>query len=129
MDYIYAKYKYSGRIKLIRMLALLAVVVGLFCVGIHKIFGDAVSLGFNVFAWLVLIIGALLVLIIGYLEIYRQSDIGKLYPVIALTIGIIFILIVPAFETPDEQDHFGSAYDLSNTWLGYGDPVSDGVAS
>ena len=109
------------------MLAILAVAVILMCVGISRSIVNVTS-GIKVFSLIVIIGGALLVVCIGYLEVYKQLEIGKLYPIIALTLGIVFIFLVPAFETPDEQDHFGSAYNLSNTILGYGEPEVESLS-
>ncbi len=117
MNYIYTKYLYSNKLRLLRMLAIIVVAVALFIVGVNKM-----SVVPSVMAWIVVIIGAVLVVAIGFLEIYRQSDISKLYPIVAIVLGVFFIFLIPAYETPDEQDHFGSAYNLSNTWLGVENP-------
>lgn len=119
MDYIYAKYKYSNKIKLIRMLLVIAIAVTCFVVGGVRIFGhnpDA-GAGFRGYAWFVLIVGGILVLVVGFFEIYREIPIDKVYPFIAITLGIIYIVLVPAFETPDEHDHFNSAYLVSDEYM------------
>lgn len=129
MNYLYAKYKYSDKIKLLRMVAVVAVAIVCFVIGCVRIFGhnlDA-STGFRVFSWFVLIAVGALVIVVGYLEIYREIGIGKIYPVIALILGIVYIALIPAFETPDEQEHFGSAYNQSNIMLGVGNPYEDGI--
>lgn len=129
MNYLYAKYKYSNKIKLLRMVAVIAVAIVCFAVGGVRIFGhnpDA-GAGFVGFSWFVLIVVGVLVVVVGYLEIYRDIKIEKIYPVIALTLGIVYIALIPAFETPDEQEHFGSAYNRSNLILGIGNPHEDGV--
>ncbi len=119
MDYIYAKYKYSNKIKLVRMLLVIAIAVTCFVVGGVRIFGhnpDA-GAGFRGYAWFVLIVGGILVLVVGFFEIYREIPIDKVYPFIAITLGIIYIVLVPAFETPDEHDHFNSAYLVSDEYM------------
>lgn len=119
MDYIYAKYKYSNKIKLVRMLLVIAIAVACFVVGGVRIFGhnpDA-GAGFRGYAWFVLIVGGILVLVVGFFEIYREIPIDKVYPFIAITLGIIYIVLVPAFETPDEHDHFNSAYLVSDEYM------------
>ncbi len=119
MDYIYAKYKYSNKIKLLRMIVVIAIAVTCFAIGGVRIFGhnpDA-GAGFRGYAWFVLIVGGVLVLVVGFFEIYREIPIDKIYPFIAITLGIIYIALVPAFETPDEHDHFNSAYLISDEYM------------
>ena len=129
MNYLYAKYKYSNKIKLLRMVAVIAVAIVCFTVGCVRIFGHNIgaSMGFNIFSYLVLFGIGGLVVILGFLLIYRDVGIGKIYPMIAIAFGIVFIILIPPFETPDEQDHFGSAYNQSNVILGYGNPYEDKV--
>jgi len=120
MNYLYAKYKYSDKIKLLRMVAVVAVAIVCFAIGCVRIFGhnpDA-STGFRVFSWFVLIVVGILVVVVGYLEIYREIKIEKIYPVIALTLGIVYIALIPAFETPDEHTHFNTAYLISDEIIG-----------
>lgn len=120
MNYLYAKYKYSNKIKLLRMVAVIAVAIVCFTVGCVRIFGhnpDA-GVGFRGFSWFVLIVVGILVVVVGYLEIYREIEIGKIYPVIALTLGIVYIALIPAFETPDEHTHFNTAYLISDEIIG-----------
>ncbi len=113
MNVLYTKYQSSDNLKLLRMIAVIIVTVVLMVIGIRKEFIVP-----NVIALPVWLIGAMLVIVVGLLEIYKQLDIAKLYPIIAITLGLFFIFLIPAYETPDEQDHFGSAYNISNTWLG-----------
>lgn len=120
MNYLYAKYKYSNKIKLLRMVAVIAVAIVCFTIGYVRIFGhnpDA-GTGFRGFSWFVLIVVGILVVVVGYLEIYKEIEIGKIYPVIALTLGIVYIALIPAFETPDEHAHFNTAYMISDEIMG-----------
>ena len=117
MNILYTKYQSSDKLKLIRMIAVIIVTVVLMVIGIRKEFIVP-----NVIALPVWLIGAMLVIVVGLLEIYKQLDIAKLYPIIAITLGLFFIFLIPAYETPDEQDHFSSAYNISNTWLGLESP-------
>ncbi len=130
MKYTYAKYKYSDKIKLLRMVAVVIVAISLLIIGFVRTFNNNENAGtsFKVFAGIVLVACFLLVLVVGFLEIYKQTELGKIYPIIAITLGLIFVFLVPAFETPDEQDHFGSAYNQSNVYLDYGSPYDDNVA-
>ena len=102
----------------------------LLVVGYIKVFGNtsSTSIGRELFAGIVLVMCFVLVFTVGYLLIYNKLDIGKVYPIIAVTLGVIFIFLIPAYETPDEQRHFGSAYNQSNMFLDYGNPHEDGVA-
>ena len=121
MNVLYTKYQSSDKLKLLRMIAVIIVAIVLMIIGIRKEFIVP-----NVIAFPVWLLGAMLVIVIGLLEIYKQLDIAKLYPIIAITLGLFFLFLIPAYETPDEQDHFDSAYNLSNTWLGIDKPGEDG---
>lgn len=131
MNYLYAKYKYSDKIKLLRMVAVIAVAIVCFTVGCVRIFGHNLDAGagFRGFSWFVLIVVGILVVVVGYLEIYIDIKIEKIYPVIALTLGIVYIALVPAFETPDEHLHFKASYVIADEYLGEDNNPSIGVDS
>ena len=43
-----------------------------------------------------------------------KMKIEKLYVIIALIFGILFLILTPPFESPDENSHFKKAYQISN---------------
>ena len=89
MNVLYTKYQSSDNLKLLRMITVIIVTVVLMVIGIRKAFivPNAIALP----VWL---IGAMLVIVVGLLEIYKQLDIAKLYPIIAITLGLFFIFFV-----------------------------------
>lgn len=126
MKAFYYKYKCSNKIRFMRMAVVLIAAIALFIIGYNKIFGDAnVGNAYRTFSLIVLIIGALLVLLVGFLEIYKELEIEKIFPIVVITFGLVFTFLIPAFETPDEREHFGAAYNQSNYYLDYGDPYED----
>lgn len=120
VNYLYAKYKYSDKIKLLRMTAVVIIAAACFTLGANRIFmfNPNAGEGFRGFVWLVLVVGTVLVITVGYLEIYKDPDISRLYPIIAITFGLIYIVMIPANETPDEKAHFHNAYLLADNFLG-----------
>lgn len=44
----------------------------------------------------------------------KEISIEKLFVVIGLIVGCIFIYIIPPFQSPDEDSHFKKAYSISN---------------
>ena len=73
---------------------------------------------FSVQVVLTLVIGSLLLLVTGYLLIFRRWSIGKIYPLTALLLGVLYMIALPVYSKPDEMAHFDTAYELSNAWLG-----------
>lgn len=65
-----------------------------------------------------LVLGTILVIVVGYLALVKKCKIEQIYPVIGLTLGIIYILVIPTFAAPDEGYHFSAAYNLSNKIMG-----------
>jgi uncharacterized membrane protein len=98
--------------------ALCAVLLGIY--GGNKILGNITSGGsaYICFAKVCLIAGALLILLVSAMAIYRHTAIEKLYPMMAMVLGILYIFLIPPLAAPDEAAHFGSAYDLASEWLG-----------
>ena len=43
-----------------------------------------------------------------------KMRIEKLYVIIALIFGVLFLVLTPPFESPDENSHFKKAYQISN---------------
>ena len=129
MEKLYARYKNDDKLKIIRIVLVSLIAILLLAVGFVKIIGNIERVRdggyFISFAWVILIVCFALLVIVGFLEIYENTDIGKLYPIIAITFGLIFVFLIPAYETPDEQDHFGNAYNISNRILNYGNPYND----
>ena len=49
------------------------------------------------------------------LEINKKGiSIEKLFVVIGLIVGCMFIYIIPPFQSPDEDSHFKKAYSIAN---------------
>lgn len=114
----------------LKLLILVVVDLVLLTVGYSKVFENisSTSTSRDFLAGSVILVCFLLMLVVGGLLIYKPIGIGKMYPIIAITLGMVFVFLIPAYETPDEQRHFGSAYNRSNMILDYGDPYKDGVA-
>ena len=120
LNYLYVKYKYSDKIKLLRMIAVIIIAIACFILGSNRIFyfNPDAGEGFRGFTWVVLAVGTVIVVVVGFLEIYRDLDISRLYMIIAITFGLLYIVIIPANETPDEKAHFHSAYIIADNILG-----------
>lgn len=69
-------------------------------------------------SWITMILGIVLVGVVSYLTLVRKKEIHQVYPIVGLVLGIIFILVIPIYGTPDETFHFDAAYNLSNRMLG-----------
>ncbi len=81
---------------------------------------------FSFATYATLIVGALAVIAAAYFGFWKQWPVEKVYPVVALLLGTIFILVMPAYSKPDENAHFGNAYDLSNKIMGV-EEASEGM--
>ena len=53
-------------------------------------------------------------LLLDYLLIFRSPTIWKIYLVMGVYFGVMFVLLIPTGCTPDEIEHFDSTYELSN---------------
>ena len=51
----------------------------------------------------------------------------KVYPVIALVVGLIYMVNLPVYTIPDEPNHLWKAYGISNHLLGISNEERDGV--
>lgn len=70
-----------------------------------------------IFAMIVL---AIFGCIMYYLIFIRENTkVEILYLVCAIVLGGLFFVFMPEFETPDEQRHIQTAYNVSNMFLGY----------
>lgn len=68
----------------------------------------------------VTLISILLIVVYCLIFIVKNVKIEYLFLVIASFMMVIFLLIMPEYETPDETGHLGTAYDVSNHLMGYG---------
>ena len=67
----------------------------------------------------------LLLLFMTYIYIRRaniKERLHKVYFVMGIAIGVMFMIIIPIFCAPDEIFHFKDAYHVSNVILGIHDP-------
>lgn len=55
---------------------------------------------------------------IVYSGFYRKEKIEKIFVPVVIVWGIIYMIILPPFSSPDEPIHFGTAYKISNEMLG-----------
>lgn len=55
---------------------------------------------------------------IVYFGFYRKEKIEKIFVPVVIVWGIIYMIILPPFSSPDEPIHFGTAYKISNEMLG-----------
>lgn len=60
-----------------------------------------------------IIIFLLIVFVILFFSVFRAKNIYKKFAVLSLTIGIIFLFVVPPCTVPDEWRHFVRAYDIT----------------
>lgn len=65
------------------------------------------------------ILGLFIVAMYYLIFIRKNVKIELLYLVCAVALGGLFFVFIPEFETPDEQRHIHTAYNVSNMILGY----------
>ncbi len=65
------------------------------------------------------ILGLFIVFMYYLIFIRKNVKIELLYLVCAVALGGLFFVFIPEFETPDEQRHIHTAYNVSNMILGY----------
>ena len=53
-----------------------------------------------------------------YLTFINNIQLHVIYLIIGLSLGIVFMTIIPAYQVPDEPNHLFTAYELSNKILG-----------
>lgn len=56
-----------------------------------------------------------------------NSCLHKVYMVAALGLGLMYMIIVPAYRVPDEAIHFYASYQLTNEYLGVGTGEKGGL--
>lgn len=67
----------------------------------------------------------LFIVMMSYVYLHREgikNRLHKLYLVIGLVIGTMYLIMIPIFCVPDEVFHFKDAYHVSNEMLGIHDP-------
>lgn len=70
-------------------------------------------------SYLCIILCFFALLIITYLLIFKSSvQIWNLYLLVGLFLGLLYLLIIPLYEVPDEERHIFTAYEVSNSILG-----------
>ena len=70
-----------------------------------------------------LIVAAIVVvgiMLLYYMVALRKAKIQHIYLVIAVTLGIVYCVLIPPYAVPDEPVHFEECYDISNFLLGTG---------
>ena len=66
-----------------------------------------------------LLIGLFIIAMYIFIFIYKKLKIEYLYLIAAVVLGIIYFILIPEGQTPDEFTHIETAYDVSNVVLGY----------
>lgn len=69
---------------------------------------------------------AILVYATYYCLFIKKIAFEKCYLLVGIVMGIIFMFVIPLYNTPDENAHIGFAYHVSNAILGY-DKEIEGV--
>lgn len=77
---------------------------------------------FSTVSIITILIGTISVMLTAYLTIKKEWNIEQIFPVIALSLGVMFLLVMPIFTKPDEGYHFDATYNLSNDILKTGRP-------
>lgn len=72
-----------------------------------------------------IIVGTALVIGVAYVTLLRDAKIERVYPLLGMSLGILFILVIPTYTTPDETYHFCGAYNVSNDMLGIEHPEKE----
>lgn len=68
------------------------------------------------------IFGGVCVLIVaGVLLLYKRWTLQRLFPIVAVMLGVLYMYALPTFSVPDEMSHFNAAYALSGQMLGQED--------
>lgn len=60
-----------------------------------------------------------------YCVFIKKIAFEKCYLMIGIVMGVIFMFVIPPYNTPDENAHIGFAYHVSNTILGYDKQIED----
>ena len=75
----------------------------------------------NKMVYFLTIMGMILVALVWFLWAKRDIAIHKLFAIVGLFIGIMYMVMIPAYDTPDEPLHFYKAYQESNALFGIHD--------
>ncbi len=75
---------------------------------------------------LTILIGTILLIGVTYLTLKKDKKIEQIYPMVGMALGIIYMLVIPIYITPDETYHFCGAYNVSNELLGIDRPEDAG---
>lgn len=73
------------------------------------------------FAYFCIIVAAVLVLMAAavlYLMVRVKPAVEYYYLVVGMTLGILFLFVIPPYMTPDEDVHIRASYYVSNYFLG-----------
>ncbi len=74
---------------------------------------------FIVGAFFACLLFAMLTLAAGYYLIFiRKAKLHILFIFFALTLGVLYMALIPPYVAPDEETHIHTAYALSNNFLG-----------
>jgi hypothetical protein len=66
-------------------------------------------------------IGVLIIITVAwsyFTLFYFHLSYHLIYLVLGVTMGLIFLILIPAYDVPDENRHFNTAYQLSNLMMG-----------
>lgn len=75
-------------------------------------------------------IGVLLIITVAwsyFALFYFCLSYHLIYLVLGLIMGLIFLILIPAYDVPDENRHFNTAYQLSNIMMGVKEEKNDRV--
>lgn len=64
------------------------------------------------------LIGVMIIITYYILFIKEKKSISMLFIPIAIVLGIVYLMFIPEYETPDEMRHMETAYYMSNQILG-----------
>lgn len=79
------------------------------------------AMGYTALAWeylFLLLMGAGIVLVGGYLLYRNKISISRLYFGTIVLLGLLYSLVLPPLSAPDEVAHYIASYELSNRLLG-----------
>ncbi len=73
----------------------------------------------------VILTGALCMLAGIWLLLIRKENIFRFFVIAIVSMGILYLFLVPPMTAPDERNHFNSAYDMASEWYGVKQPKKE----
>lgn len=72
---------------------------------------------FHIMAFCCILLGFLTVVLTAFLVFVRRCSIARIYPVLAICLGVLTYFVLSVYTKPDDTHHLASAYVLSNRML------------